>query len=103
MLCCLALVTANVTANVFLSSPILVILMMVALLSSETLVFTRATRSNIPEDGILHSHAVKISDLTRNNLLINQDEQKVNIVTWCFEDAKITSEFKGRKHIEDVL
>jgi hypothetical protein len=64
MLGCVALVRTDVSEELSSSiikvarivSPILVTLMIEAIRSSETSVFIRATRRNIPEDGILHSH-----------------------------------------------
>jgi hypothetical protein len=57
MLRCVALVRTDVSeelssANVVPISPILVTPMMEALNSSETSVLTRATRRNLPEDGV---------------------------------------------------
>jgi hypothetical protein len=85
-----------VTASIVPSSPILVTLMKQALSSSETLVLTRATRRNIPEDPILHSHLPKNLKSYTGTRFICLHSSLQNILKLWLTDWRLSSDVRRR-------
>jgi hypothetical protein len=88
------------TANVVPSSPILVILMMEAILSSGTSVLTRSTRHHIPEDGILQNKGYR--QFMCYFRCCREFKEKINVVDHRNNDTvsfnpRDTWYFNGRK------
>jgi hypothetical protein len=93
----LLLVTASVVPN----SQILVALMKEVLGSSDTSVLTRATRPNIPEDTVLHSHRrenLKSYNYVNNSTLphLSQNGYKECFFLFCFANLQSTLQWTNK-------